>query len=113
MKPRFTEKSYETSRIIEKAIEINNRLNNISKKVADNKLNNLPDFINATLISVSYNMGWNKRGGDRVYDSLSGNGFLIGCKSDKIITFGVQNKLHYMLTKQYSTTTNHTSPLQC
>ena len=32
MKPRFTEKSYETSRIIEKAREINNRLNNISKK---------------------------------------------------------------------------------
>jgi len=37
LKPRFTEKSYETSRILEKAKEINNRLNNITKAKCDCK----------------------------------------------------------------------------
>ena len=32
MKPRFTEVSYETNRLLEKAKEINDRMNNISKK---------------------------------------------------------------------------------
>ena len=34
-------------------------------------------------------MGWNKRSSGRVYDSLSGRAFLIGCRSGNVIYFGV------------------------
>jgi hypothetical protein len=60
--------------------------------VSQDKINDLPTTINSIPISVSYDMGWNKRGGGRVYDSLSGHGFLVGCKTGKIISFGVLKK---------------------
>ena len=37
-------------------------------------------------------MGWNKRSTGRVYDSLSGHAFMIGCRSGKVISFGVRAK---------------------
>ena len=43
----------------------------------------------AAPIDVAFDMGWQKRAGGRVYDSLSGHGFLIGQKTGKVISFGV------------------------
>ena len=31
--------------------------------------------------TISYDMGWQKRSGGRVYDSLRGHEFLTGCRS--------------------------------
>ena len=48
-------------------------LENILTMVSNDKLNDLPESIQTTPISVSYDMGWNKRGVGRVNDSLSGH----------------------------------------
>ena len=52
----------------------------------------IPDKIRPLQLSASYDMGWNKRSTGRVYDSLSGHAFLIGCRSGKVISFGVRAK---------------------
>ena len=36
-------------------------------------------------LTTSFDMGWNKRSSGRRYDSLSGHGFLLGCRTNKII----------------------------
>ena len=40
-------------------------------------------------LTVSYDMGWQKRAGGRVYDSLSGHAYMIGCATGKVINMGV------------------------
>ena len=52
----------------------------------------IPHELQRIGISVSYDMGWNKRSTGRVYDSLSGHGFIIGCMTGKVIGFGVSKK---------------------
>ena len=52
----------------------------------------IPACIKRLKIVASYDMGWNKRSTCRVYDSLSGHAFLIGCRSGKVISFGVRAK---------------------
>ena len=52
----------------------------------------IPDKIKKLPIVASYDMGWNKRSTGRVYDSLSGHAFFIGCRSGKVISFGVKAK---------------------
>jgi len=47
-------------------------------------------------LSVSYDMGWQKRATCRLYDSLPGHGFIIGCRKKIVIGMGV-------LKKKYST----------
>ena len=37
-------------------------------------------------------MGWNKQSTGKVYDSLSGHGFVIGCLTRKVIGYGVRKK---------------------
>lgn len=37
-------------------------------------------------------MGWQKRSTGRLYDSLSGHGFIFGCKTGNIIGFCVKSK---------------------
>ena len=49
----------------------------------------IPKKINKIPIVASYDMGWNKRSTGRVYDSLSGHAFLIGCRSGCVISYGV------------------------
>ena len=49
----------------------------------------IPERIKKLPIVASYDMGWNKRSTGRVYDSLSGHAFLIGCRSGCVISFGV------------------------
>ena len=43
-------------------------------------------------IAVSYDMGWQKSSTGRVYDSLSGHGYLIGCRTRNVIAMGVLKK---------------------
>ena len=52
----------------------------------------LDDLIGPTPLSVSYDMGWQRRGGGRVFDSLSGHGYLMGCLNGKVIHAGVLKK---------------------
>ena len=43
-------------------------------------------------ISVSYDMGWQKRATGRIYDSLSGHGFFVGCLSKNVVRYGLLKK---------------------
>ena len=52
----------------------------------------LKQLIGPTPISVSYNMGWQRRSGGWVFDSLSGHGYLMGCLIGKDIHSGVLKK---------------------
>lgn len=52
----------------------------------------LPDKIKMIPIVALYYTGWNKRSTGRVYNSLSGNTFLIGCRSGNVIHFDTRAK---------------------
>ena len=52
----------------------------------------VPDEIKKIGITVSYDMGWNGRSTGRVYDSLSGHGYFIGCLSGCVIAYGLKSK---------------------
>lgn len=41
-------------------------------------------------ISVSYDMGWQKHSTRKVFDSISGHAFMIGCRTGKIINYDVR-----------------------
>ena len=41
-------------------------------------------------IAISYDMGWQKRSTGKVYDSISGHGYLIGCRTGKILGMQVR-----------------------
>ena len=47
---------------------------------------------NSTRLTCSYDMGWQKRAGGRIYDSISGHGFMIGCFTRKVVGWGVMRK---------------------
>ena len=56
------------------------------------ELQNLDDVLPPSLLATSYNMGWQTKAGSRVYYSVSGHGFLIGCRSKKVVCFGALKK---------------------
>ena len=67
-------------------------------------------------IAVSYDMAWQKRSSGHVYDSLSGHGFFIGCRTGKVISRGILKKncaicTHYLsknlLIPEHSCNINH------
>ena len=68
--------------------------------VDDAKYDDLEELIGPTPLSVSYDMGWQRRGGGRVFDSLSGHGYLMGCLNGKVIHASV-------LKNRCSTCMNH------
>ena len=45
------------------------------------------------MISISFDMGWNKRSSGNRYDSLSGHALAIGCLSNKILNVVVSSKV--------------------
>ena len=45
------------------------------------------------MISISFDMGWNKRSSGSYYDSLSGHALAIGCLSNKILNMVVSSKI--------------------
>jgi hypothetical protein len=64
----------------------------IKNRLTNKYLNTQNDEIPTIPIAVSYDMGWQKRSGGRVYDSLSGHGFIIGCRTGKVVGMGVRKK---------------------
>ena len=69
-----------------------NEIDSYAKKIINKEYEDLPDKIKNVGIAVSYHMGWNKRSTGQVYDSLSGHGFIIGCKTGNVIGYGVSKK---------------------
>ena len=45
-----------------------------------------------TLLTVSYDMGWQRRSTGRKYNTLSGFGALVGNNGNKVLSFGVMQK---------------------
>ena len=46
---------------------------------------NLSPYIDGKLdITASFDMGWQQRGSGHIYNSSSGHGFMIGCRSRKV-----------------------------
>ena len=58
----------------------------------NNKTGYVPDELNTLVLAVSYDMGWQKRSTGRRYDIISGHGFIVGCRSKKIIGLAVRGK---------------------
>ena len=52
----------------------------------NNTLPSLPE------VAASYDMGWQKRSSGRTYNSVSGHGMMIGCRSSKVIDAVVLSK---------------------
>ena len=50
-------------------------INNIRKQIANGEINQPISELRPVPLALSYNVGWKKREGDRVYDSLSGHCF--------------------------------------
>ena len=50
------------------------------------------DQVDNVLISVSFDMGWQKKGTGHTYDSNSGHSYYIGCRSGKVIAMLVYSK---------------------
>lgn len=46
-----------------------------------------------------YNMGWKKRAASNIYNSFSGHGFFIDCRTKNIISFGCMKKKYSMCGK--------------
>ena len=43
---------------------------------------------NTVKLTYSYDKGWSKRAGGRIYDSASGHGYLVGVNCGKIVAWG-------------------------
>jgi hypothetical protein len=67
-------------------------VNEIKSQIISKQYSNLPNTLPKIKISVSYDMGWSKRGCGKVYNSLSGHAFIIGCRSGKALRCGVLQK---------------------
>ena len=52
----------------------------------------LPEEIERVGIGASYDIGWQGRGTGKVFDSLSGHGYLIGCRTGDVISMGIRPK---------------------
>ena len=92
MKTAFKEEVVATIKEKLKGKYTEDEINKHAKKFIDEKDEELPDEIRQVGIAVSYDMGWNKRSTGRIYDSLSGHGFIIGCRTGKVIGYGVSKK---------------------
>ena len=60
--------------------------------ISANDISKIDERLLAISISVSYDMGWQKRSTGRIYDSLSGHGFFIGCLTGNVIMMGIMKK---------------------
>ena len=70
----------------------NEEIKTATKAYFDKDEENIPDIIKKVGLAVSYDMGWQKRSTGKLYDSLSGHGFIFGCKNGNIIGFRVKSK---------------------
>ena len=53
---------------------------------------NIPELIRKVGLTISYDMGWQKRSTGKVYDSMSGHGFIFGVHTGNIIGYRVKSK---------------------
>ena len=60
----------------------------------------VPEEIRTIGISVSFDMGWQKRSTGRLYDSISGHGYRIGCRTKNIIAMGLKKRNAVYATKR-------------
>ena len=58
----------------------------------DGNYSQLPDELLSIGIAVSFDMGWQRRSTGRVYDNMSGHGFIIGCWTKNVVGFGLKKK---------------------
>ena len=59
----------------------------IRERISNGDLSVIQTCIGPAPLILSYDMGWQKRAEGCVYDSLNGHGFLIDCRSKKVIHF--------------------------
>ena len=65
--------------------DTNDSISNDIKQCDDaTKIDDL-DLQNTVKLTCSYDMGWSKRAGGRIYDSASGHGYLVGVNSGMIV----------------------------
>ena len=85
-------------------VELSNfRFKKLVGLINENKFDEFQNMIGCVPLTISYDMGWNKRSGGRVFDSPTGHGYFIGCLIDNVIKMGVLSKM-CSVCKQYSTT---------
>ena len=65
---------------------------NTNKYSTEFLVTEIKNTLRAIPISCSYDMGWQKRSTGKVFDSLSGQGYLIGCRSKKVLSFNTMTK---------------------
>lgn len=53
---------------------------------------NVPVEILPIIIIISYDMGWQKRSTGRIYDYISGHGFMICYNTAKVVAVGTKLK---------------------
>ena len=58
----------------------------------ENKIEDIPHHILRLGLAISFDMGWQKRSTGKVYDSLSGHAYKIGCRTGEIIGLCVKCK---------------------
>ena len=95
MKAAFDKEVVETIKIQLKGKYTDSKIDDFAKKFINGEYEGLPNEIQHVGIAVSYDMGWNKRSAGRIYDSLSGHAFIIGCKTGNRI-WGEQKKVFTM-----------------
>ena len=72
--------------------DTNDAISNDIKQCDDaTKIDDL-DLQNTVKLTCSYDIGWSKRVGGRIYDSASGHGYLVGVNSGRIVGWGVKKK---------------------
>ena len=84
-------------------------INKNIKLLKQNRYNEMHPDLHRIGISVTYDMGWQKRSTGRIYDSLSGHGFFIGCISGNIVQSGVMKKKYYSCTRSNKTSSVYES----
>ena len=87
MRQAFLEEVYAT--LEEKCVGMSREEIDVEKKKWEN---NDPDRMEVS-IAVSYDMGWQKRSSGRKYDSMSGHGILVGCRTGQVIEVEVLSKV--------------------
>ena len=74
-------------------MEVQSYKTTIKHAIIQNKYDVIPSKFLPFAIAVSYDMGWQKKGSGKQYDSNSGHGYFIGCRTGKVVTCGVLQKL--------------------
>ena len=68
---------------------------------------------NPVKLTVSYDMGWSKRSTGKVYDSLSGHGYLVGTRTGKVVRMGVLSKKCSICSAHNRTNNTAVPPHSC